>query len=476
MDENQNYYGYSNAGQESPGQQNAYTPVQQTQTQTYGQQQGAYTQPDPYVYEYEEDAQDQTQQAPVKKKRVGAKIALIAFSLVAALAIIWGMAYTVLRAASRTSGTGDSGTGVSFSQALNTDNNVPVTGGTGDVTESGTGHSKIDLEIAEPGPTVVTDVTKVVDQVMPSIVSIDNNFTDRRRTIYGVYEQEALASGSGVIIGKSETELMIVTNNHVISGANSLLVFFHGNTSAPAQVRGTNAAMDLAVIVVSMNDLDEETKNTIKVATIGDSDTLQLGEPTIAIGNALGIGQSVTTGVVSALNREITMEDGTTGTFIQTDAAINSGNSGGALINSRGELIGINTAKLGGSSIEGMGFAIPITQARETIERLMSMGVRELAAEGNRGYMNISITSAQGVPGAYITTVQDGGAASEVGMQVGDVITKLDDIEISGRDDLITALDYYSVGDTVEVTVNRLTIGGFVEMKFTVTLRSQMGT
>ncbi|MBQ6735298.1 MAG: trypsin-like peptidase domain-containing protein [Lachnospiraceae bacterium] len=423
-----------------------------------------------YVYEYEPvPAGPQVQTAPVKKKRTGAKIALIALSFVAALGIIWGMAYTVLRAASpRLNGIIVSNEGSSGAQVVYTADAPPVT-------NNGTGNEKIELEIAEDTPVVVTDVTKVVDDVIPSIVSIDNNFTERTRTIYGVYEQDALASGSGVIIGKSETELLIVTNNHVISGANSLLVFFHGGGSAPAEVRGTNAAMDLAVIVVQMADLSEETKNTIKVATIGDSDTLQLGEPTIAIGNALGIGQSVTTGVVSALNREITMEDGTSGTFIQTDAAINHGNSGGALINSRGELIGINTAKLGGSSVEGMGFAIPITQARETIERLMTQGVRELAAEGNRGYMNISINTAQGITGAYITTVQEGGAAEEAGMQIGDVITRLDDIEITSRDDLISALDYYSVGDTVEVTVQRLTIGGFVEMHFTITLRSQMG-
>ena len=424
---------------------------------------------DPYVYEYDtEDTPVQTP-APVKKK-TGRKIALIALSLVVALGIIWGMAYTVLRAASpRPNGVIVSGEGNSVSQISYTATNPPAT------ENNGTGSSKIDLEIAEGGAVITTDVTAVVEQVIPSIVSIDNSFTERARTIYGVYEQEALASGSGVIIGKSDTELLIVTNNHVISGANSLMVYFHGNASAPAVVRGTNAAMDLAVIVVKMSDLSEETKNTIKVATIGDSDTLQLGEPTIAIGNALGIGQSVTTGVVSALNREITMEDGTSGTFIQTDAAINHGNSGGALINSRGELIGINTAKLGGSSVEGMGFAIPITQARETIERLMTMGVRERAVEGNRGYMNISVMTPQGMSGAYVTTVQSGGAAEEAGIQVGDIITKLDEIEITSRDDLLTALDYYSVGDDVEVTVNRMTIGGYVEMKFALKLRSQLG-
>ena len=341
----------------------------------------------------------------------------------------------------------------------------------------GTGSASITLNIAENSDKItVTDVTTVVESVLPSIVSIDNNFTDKTRTIYGVYEEDAIMTGSGVIIGKSDTELLIVTNNHVISGANEISVNFYGDYTAPAQIRGKDANMDLAVIVVNMADIPEAARNLIKVATLGDSSGLRLGEPTIAIGNALGIGQSVTTGVVSAVDREVDMGDGISGTFIQTDAAINHGNSGGALLNSRGEVIGINTAKLGGSSVEGMGFAIPITIARRTIEKLMNVGIYKDVAEENRGYLGISVEDSKvfggdpQITGAYVSSVENGSPADIAGIKVSDIIAAVDDINISKATDLTEALKHYAAGDEAEITYYRNGIGGYTEDRLKVEL------
>ena len=205
---------------------------------------------------------------------------------------------------------------------------------------------------------VESDVSNVVEKVMPAMVSIVNNFTETANVFGQQYTQEEAASGSGIIVGKTDDELLIVSNNHVVESADTLTVTFIDGSEAQAQVKGLDSDMDLAVIAVSLNDLSDDTKNAITVATLGSSDDLKLGEPVIAIGNALGYGQSVTNGIVSALNREITLENGSTGTFIQTNAAINPGNSGGALLNMNGEVIGINSNKIGGTAVEGMGYAI----------------------------------------------------------------------------------------------------------------------
>ena len=338
-------------------------------------------------------------------------------------------------------------------------------------TSSGEGSSVITTIQSTDTSVVVTDVTQVVENLMPAVVIIDNNFTARQRTIYGVYEEDAMGTGSGVIIGKSDYQLLIVTNNHVVSGANSLQVQFVDGERVPAEIKGTNAGMDLAVISVALSDMPQSTQNSIKIATLGDSDTLKLGEPVIAIGNALGHGQSVTTGVVSALNREVTMQDGTSGVFIQTDAAINEGNSGGALLNSRGELIGINTAKLGGTTVEGMGFAIPITQAKERIERLMNLGSQIKYSENDKGYFGISVVTPQGIKGAYVQTVQAGSAAEKGGIKEGDIIIAVDDLEIGSRDDLLNSLVYYPAGADISVTVLRKTLTGEQELKLNITLQ-----
>ena len=217
--------------------------------------------------------------------------------------------------------------------------------------EAATESSQSTPQLATNVTYVESDVSDVVEKVMPAMVSIVNNFTETANVFGQQYTQEEAASGSGIIVGKTDDELLIVSNNHVVESADTLTVTFIDGSEAQAQVKGLDSDMDLAVIAVSLNDLSDDTKNAITVATLGSSDDLKLGEPVIAIGNALGYGQSVTNGIVSALNREITLENGSTGTFIQTNAAINPGNSGGALLNMNGEVIGINSNKIGGTAV-----------------------------------------------------------------------------------------------------------------------------
>lgn len=340
----------------------------------------------------------------------------------------------------------------------------------GGIGSAETGSSQITLNIAASADEVETYATQVVEKTLPTIVAIDNNYTERSRTIYGVYEEEVMTTGSGIIIGASQTELLIVTNNHVVSGANDLKVNFFGGGTAPATIRGTNSGQDLAVIIVNTADVDETTMSMIGVATLGDSDVLKLGEPIVAIGNALGYGQSVTTGVVSAVNREITMEDGTTGVFIQIDAAINHGNSGGALLNSRGELIGINTAKLSETSVEGMGFAIPITQAKTTIEKLMSIGARQMVPAEQKGYLGVKAGVIEDMPGAYLAEVTPGSPAEKAGLAVGDVITAVEEIEVTSSNELVDAMNYFKIGETVNLTVMKKTMGGYTKTQVSLTL------
>lgn len=329
---------------------------------------------------------------------------------------------------------------------------------------------------------VSSDVSDVVEEVMPAMVSIINNYTATGTTFFGqTYQQEAAASGSGIIIAESDTELLIATNYHVVAEATSLDVTFVDNTQAKAQIKGTDSEMDLAVIAIPLESLSEETKAAIAVATMGDSDSLELGEPVIAIGNALGYGQSVTNGIVSALNREVTLEDGSVGTFIQTNAAINPGNSGGALLSVSGEVIGINSNKIGGSAVEGMGYAIPISAAKPIIAELMLRQTRTKVEAGEIGYMGIypqTITSqfAQlyNMPqGIYVKGVEEGSAAQEAGMLSGDIIIKFDGESLSSHEDLNNILQYYAAGSTATITVKRPMNGEYKEIDLTITLGSR---
>lgn len=331
---------------------------------------------------------------------------------------------------------------------------------------------------------VVTDVTEVVEATMPSIVSITNQSVEEVYNFWGqTVEQEQESAGSGIIIGENDTELLIVTNNHVVDGSTKLSVKFIDDEVMEAQIKGTNPSMDLAVIAVKLETIPEETKNSISIAVVGDSDSLKVGQPVIAIGNALGYGQSVTTGVVSALNRVLEVsETGTSNALIQTDAAINPGNSGGALLDINGQVIGINSNKIGGSTIEGMGYAIPISSAKPIIEELMNRETKEKVEENNRGYLGIScinVTSAMGeaygMPeGIYVAQVYPGTGAAAAGLVKGDIIVGFDGNTITTQDDLLSTMQYYAVGDTVELTImHGNPTEGYDEKSVSVTLTSQ---
>ncbi|MBR3635838.1 MAG: trypsin-like peptidase domain-containing protein [Lachnospiraceae bacterium] len=311
---------------------------------------------------------------------------------------------------------------------------------------------------------IVTDVTDVVDKVMPSVVSIKNSYTATANFWGQEYTEEAEASGSGIIIGENDTELLIATNNHVIDAADKLSVKFIDGEEADANIKGADADMDIAVIAVQKDSLKGSTKDSIAIAELGDSDELKVGEPAIAIGNALGYGQSVTTGVISALDRELEVEEGEFSQgFIQTDAAINPGNSGGALLNVKGQVIGINSNKIGGSAVEGMGYAIPISKALPIIDNLKTKKTKAAVSEDNRGYLGISgrgvsseMSEIYGFPeGVYVYEVYEGTGAEAAGLRKGDVITKLEGTTIKSMENLQENLAYYEEGETVEITIER---------------------
>lgn len=325
---------------------------------------------------------------------------------------------------------------------------------------------------------VSSDVTGVVKDVMPAMVSIGNQYTEQYSYFGQTFSQEGQSVGSGIIVGENDTELLIVTNYHVIQNAEKLAVTFIDNTVAEAQLKGSNANMDLAVLAVPLDSLSAETRAQIVIAEMGDSNDLTLGEPVIAIGNALGYGQSVTNGIVSALDREIQLSNEISGTFIQTNAAINPGNSGGALLNLSGEVIGINSNKIGGDTIEGMGYAIPISAAKPIITELMLKETKIKVDESEIGYIGIQpatvtdqIASLYGMPlGVYITQVLDGSPAEEAGLIKGDIITAINDDTINSYEDLQEAMQYHKVGEQITVTVQRTGNEGYQELQFTLTL------
>lgn len=337
---------------------------------------------------------------------------------------------------------------------------------------------------------VVTDVTDVVKNVMPSIVAVNNHYTETM-SFYGQrMSSEADASGSGIIVGENDTELLIVTNYHVVADTDKLTVQFNEDSEAEAFIKGQDAKMDLAVIAVPLTELSSSTLDSIEVATLGDSDELEVGEPAIAIGNSLGYGQSVTTGVISALDRSISLSSGNgyggdnvEGTFIQTDAAINPGNSGGALLNIKGEVIGINSNKIGGSAVEGMGYAIPISSASPIIAELMLKETKNKVAEEERGYLGISgisvtqeVSQSYGMPeGVYIAQVFENTAASAAGLKQGDIITEFGGDRISSMEELQKELEFYAKGDTVDVKVMTMTVAGYEEITVKLTLGNKAG-
>ncbi len=325
------------------------------------------------------------------------------------------------------------------------------------------------------------DVSAMVEEVMPAMVSIVNTQTEQYYYFGQIVERQGGGSGSGIIVGENDTELLIATNYHVIEGAEELTVYFIDDTQAQATVKGTDPDMDLAVIAVPFDKLDMSTRAAITVARLGDSDSLKVGEPVVAIGNALGYGQSMTGGWISALNREVELEDGSTGTFIQTDAAINPGNSGGALLNVRGEVIGINSNKIGGTLVDGMGYAIPISAAQPILEDLMLRETRDKVDEDQVGYLGIiprSVTAEAaeiyGMPqGVYVSGLEEGTPAAEGGILQGDIITKFDGIRLYSEEDLRETLEYYKAGETVEILIMRIENGEWTENTLTVQLGSR---
>lgn len=325
----------------------------------------------------------------------------------------------------------------------------------------------------------LTDVSDVVEQVMPSIVSI---IVVSEIEYYG-FLQDSEGAGSGFVVGQNDTDLFVATNYHVIEDTKDIKVQFCDNETVPASVKGKNIAMDLAVLAIDLNDIPQQTKDEIHVATLGDSESLRVGEPAIAIGNALGYGQSVTTGVISALNREVVLQNGSTGVFIQTDAAINPGNSGGALLNTNGEVIGINSNKLGGDVVEGMGYAIPISAAEPIINGLINK--EEIAAlpESEQGYLGISalsvtseIAASQPVEtpyGVYISRIVSGGPAEQAGLKMGDIITGYDGNLIETMEDLTGYLSSVPAGTVATITYMRLEGDAYTEHECTVILTNK---
>ena len=333
-------------------------------------------------------------------------------------------------------------------------------------------------------------VSEVAANAMPSLVTISTMTVEEMRNFFGGTQQyEVQGAGTGVIVGENDKELLIATNYHVVEGASSLSVGFIDEHSVEAAVKGSDVNNDLAVVAVKLSDIPDDTMEQIKIATIGDSDTLQLGDQVVAIGNALGYGQSVTSGYVSALDRDLTLTDESGNTItstglIQTDAAINSGNSGGALLNMKGELIGINEAKSSGTStgasVDNIGFAIPIDKAQSSLQEMMNLETREKVDASQASYMGIQgqdvsteASELYGVPeGAVVVEVVDGSPADKAGIQQGDIITELDGRTVSSMTQLQDTLQYYAAGEKVDVVVQRSGDNGYEAQTLSITLGS----
>jgi len=323
------------------------------------------------------------------------------------------------------------------------------------------------------------DVSTIVDKAMPSVVSIYGKEEVTQNSFFGPQSYEAQSSGSGIIVGKTDSELLIVTNNHVIADTTSLEVEFSDGKKASASVKGGDSDNDVAVVAVKLSDMGEDTLSRISIANIGDSDNVKVGQGVVAIGNALGYGQSVTVGYISALNREVKTEGGTSRNLLQTDAAINPGNSGGALLNMQGQVIGINSAKYSDTAVEGMGYAIPISTVKDLIKELSSKETRTVVAQENQGYLGIQgkdideeMAKAYDMPqGIYVYKVVEGGAAASSDLKAKDIITKFDGQSVRSMEELKNMLTYYESGRKVDLTVQRLDDSGkYVEKTVSITL------
>ncbi len=419
--------------------------------------------------EFTQDQQEQKKEKKVREKKpmtTGKKwVTVVAMALVFGL-IAGGTMFGVNAAGNYLAGNDSSSDEVGQTQTTASDSNSSSDG-------SGQG-----------------TVAEVAKNAMPSVVTISTMSVEEMRSFFGGTQQyEVEGAGTGVIVGENDTELLIATNNHVVEGATSLSVGFIDEESVEGEVKGTDVNNDLAVVSVKLSDIPEDTMNQIKIATVGDSDDLQLGDQVVAIGNALGYGQSVTSGYVSALDRDLTLTDqsGTTINstgLIQTDAAINEGNSGGALLNMKGELIGINEAKSSststGAAVDNIGFAIPIDKAEESLQQLMNLKTREKVDASQASYLGIrgedvsaEASELYGIPtGAVITEIVENGPADQAGVKKGDILTELDGRSISSMAQLQDVLQYYAAGETVDLVVQRSDNGEYQAQTLSITLGS----
>ncbi len=435
-----------------------------------GYQSGGMNENGEYHYSYQEaPRQTSSQTTPQKKKKKGTPNWLKAIGLALIFGVVGALAFQgtnwVVGRVSGSSTTAEANVSdveIGRSVTGESESGSGSTSGSGTVSVAGTG-----------------DVSAIAESALPSIVSITNLSVQEVDSWFGGrFQQEVESMGSGIIIAQNETELLIVTNNHVVEGNESLTVTFVDESSVDASVKGTDSTLDVAVIAVNLDELDQTTRESISIAQMGDSNDLRVGEPVIAIGNALGYGQSVTTGIVSALNRQIEDYDGY---LIQTDAAINPGNSGGALLNSQGEVIGINVAKMASEEVEGMGYAIPISDAYEVISTLMNRETRTKVSEEERGYLGITgydVTSDSAqmydMPvGVYIKEVAAGGGAEAAGLTNGCIITGFEGITINSMTALQEQLSYYRAGETVTLTVEVPAANGSYESR---TVEVTLGT
>ena len=419
--------------------------------------------------EFTQDQQEQKKEKKVREKKpmtTGKKwVTVVAMALVFGL-IAGGTMFGVNAAGNYLAGNDSSSDEVGQTQTTASDSNSSSDG-------SGQG-----------------TVAEVAKNAMPSVVTISTMSVEEMRSFFGGTQQyEVEGAGTGVIVGENDTELLIATNNHVVEGATSLSVGFIDEESVEGEVKGTDVNNDLAVVSVKLSDIPEDTMNQIKIATVGDSDDLQLGDQVVAIGNALGSGQSVTSGYVSALDRDLTLteQSGTTINstgLIQTDAAINEGNSGGALLNMKGELIGINEAKSSststGAAVDNIGFAIPIDKAEESLQQLMNLKTREKVDASQASYLGIrgedvsaEASELYGIPtGAVITEIVENGPADQAGVKKGDILTELDGRSISSMAQLQDVLQYYAAGETVDLVVQRSDNGEYQAQTLSITLGS----
>ena len=460
----QNAYQSSQNGQSQNAYRSSYGYQQTSQNQqSYGGQQGI---PHYQEHQYQRMAQGPVPEGPKLPKRKSG-FAKRAAAVVGAALVFGVVAGSTMVGINWAAGSYNQRNQVEISQA----ETLPSSDGSAAASSDSTSGQV-------SGTAANMDVSAIVDKAMPSVVAITSKVIYESQTFFGPMQREGVGSGSGIIVGKNDDELLIVTNNHVVQGAEELKVTFIDQTPVDAAIKGTDADSDLAVIAVALKDIPSDTLSQIAIASLGNSDNIKVGQGVVAIGNALGYGQSVTVGYISALDRTVQTEDGVSRDLLQTDAAINPGNSGGALLNMQGEVVGINSAKYSSTEVEGMGYAIPISKAQNIIDTLMTRKTRTQVADTEQGYLGVQIknidaaTSQQlGMPqGVFIYKIVEGGAASKSDLREKDIITKFDGQSIKTYDDLTNMLKYYEGGTTVTVTVQSLENGQYVERNVDITL------